>query len=127
MRFKGEVSRFGTNPGDMAAPSALEMRGISREHSPIVGIFMITESQKGKCTNYAINGVSVSGKPKIGTWRARGDVEQRVMVLTYGASEPADQPQPPSREYLNCLLRGARHWGLPAQYIAQLERVKVSS
>lgn len=66
-------------------------------------------------------------RPKEVLVHPHGDVEQRVMVLTYGASEPADQPQPPSREYLNCLLRGARHWGLPAQYIAQLERIKVSS
>src|SRR5262245_39072831 len=51
-----------------------------------------------------------------------GDLEQRVMVLTYTVGDPADLYQPPSREYLDCLVRGARRWGLPAEYIAQLER-----
>jgi hypothetical protein len=55
-----------------------------------------------------------------------GDMEQRVMVLTYSATDSADLQRPPSREYLNYLLRGARHWNLPSEYIAQLEAVEVS-
>ena len=55
-----------------------------------------------------------------------GDNDQRVMVLTYTISDPRGMDQPPSREYLGYLLRGARHWGLPADYIAQLERIEVA-
>ena len=55
-----------------------------------------------------------------------GDTEQRVMVLTYSASDPSDIQRPPTREYLDYLLGGARRWGLPADYIAHLERIAVS-
>jgi len=55
-----------------------------------------------------------------------GDVEQRVVVLTYGASDTADTQRAPSQECLDYLLRGARHWGLPARYIAQLERMETA-
>ena len=48
------------------------------------------------------------------------------MALTYSISDPADVHQPPNREYLDYLLRGARRWGLPADYIAQLERIEVA-
>jgi len=53
-----------------------------------------------------------------------GDMEQRIMVLTYSASDPSDL-QRPSRAYVDHLLRGARRWGLPADYIARLERIEV--
>lgn len=56
-----------------------------------------------------------------------GDMEQRVMVLTYGAIDSADMQRPPSREYLNHLLQGARRWGLPAEYVSQLERTDVAA
>lgn len=65
-------------------------------------------------------------RPKEVMVHPNGDIEQRVMVLTYTVNDPADMDQPPSREYLDYLLRGARRWGLPADYIAQLERVKVA-
>jgi len=71
----------------------------------------------------------VSGRayrPKEVLVHPHGDIEQRVMVLTYAARDPADRQQPPSREYLDHLLRGARRWDLPAGYIAQLERIEVS-
>ena len=55
-----------------------------------------------------------------------GDLEQRVMVLTYSATDSADLQRPPDREYLNYLLRGARRWSLPSDYIAQLEVMEVS-
>jgi cation transport regulator ChaC len=64
-------------------------------------------------------------RPKEVLVHPHGDVEQRIMVLTYGASDTADSIRPPTREYLNHLLRGARRWGLPTDYIAELERVKV--
>jgi cation transport regulator ChaC len=70
----------------------------------------------------------VSGRtyrPKEVLVHPHGDIEQRVMVLTYAVSEPSDPQQPPTRQYLDHLLRGARRWGLPANYIAQLERTDV--
>jgi cation transport regulator ChaC len=54
-----------------------------------------------------------------------GDIEQRVMVLTYATRDPASKQRPPNREYLDHLLRGARRWDLPADYIAGLERLEV--
>jgi cation transport regulator ChaC len=65
-------------------------------------------------------------RPKEVLVRPHGDSEQRVMVLTYTVSGPGDVEQPPSREYLGYLLRGARRWGLPADYIAQLQRLEVA-
>jgi len=62
-------------------------------------------------------------RPKEVLVHPHGDVEQRIMVLTYCGA--ADSLRSPTREYLNHLLRGARQWGLPADYIAELERVKV--
>jgi hypothetical protein len=66
-------------------------------------------------------------RPKEVLVHPHGDTEQRVMVLTYGASDSADIQRPPSRECLDNLLRGARRWGLPADYVAQLERTEVSA
>ena len=67
-----------------------------------------------------------SYRPKEVLVHPHGDNEQRVMVLTYTISDPADTHEPPSREYLSYLLRGARRSGLPADYIAQLERIEVA-
>lgn len=65
-------------------------------------------------------------RPKEVLVHPHGDTEQRVVVLTYGASQASDIERPPSREYLDHLLRGARHWGLPKNYIAELERTEIS-
>ena len=64
-------------------------------------------------------------RPKEVLVHPHGDIEQRVMVLTYTISDPAGSHQPPSREYLTHLLGGARRWGLPADYIAELEQIEV--
>jgi gamma-glutamylcyclotransferase len=64
-------------------------------------------------------------RPKEVLVHPHGDIDQRVMVLTYAVSDSAAIQQPPSREYLDYLLRGARRWNLPADYIAQLERIEV--
>ena|ERR1051325_10174364 len=65
-------------------------------------------------------------RPKEVLVHPHGDLEQRVMVLTYTVNDPTQAHQPPTREYLDYLLRGARRWGLPAAYIAQLERIEVA-
>lgn len=65
-------------------------------------------------------------RPKEVLVHPHGDSEQRVMVLTYGASDSADIQRAPTREYLDHLLIGARRWGLPTDYISHLERMKVS-
>jgi cation transport regulator ChaC len=65
-------------------------------------------------------------RPKEVLVHPHGDSEQRVIVLTYGASDATEMQQPPTRECLDHLLRGARRWGLPADYIAQVERIKIA-
>jgi cation transport regulator ChaC len=87
-------------------------------------VYDITDSDRQQLD--AREGVGIrSYQPKEVPVHPHGDIEQRVMVLTYGASDSAEIQQPPSREYLDYLLRGARHWGLPADYIAQLHRIEV--
>jgi gamma-glutamylcyclotransferase len=87
-------------------------------------VYDITDSDRQQLD--AREGVAIRAyRPKELLVHPHGDIEQRVMVLTYGASDAADTLRPPSREYLDHLLRGARRWGLPADYIAQLERVEV--
>lgn len=48
---------------------------------------------------------------------------EHVRAMTYVVVEK-EPPQPPSDEYLNHLLVGAREWNLPAEYVAKLERIK---
>jgi gamma-glutamylcyclotransferase len=67
-----------------------------------------------------------SYRPKEVLVHPHGDVEQRVNVLTYSAGDATDIQQHPTREYLDHLITGARRWGVPASYIAQLEQTKVS-
>jgi cation transport regulator ChaC len=87
-------------------------------------VYDITDSDRRQLD--AREGVaSRAYRPKEILVHPHGDREQRVMVLTYAARDPGDIQQPPTREYLDYLLRGARHWGLPADYIAQLERIEV--
>lgn len=52
---------------------------------------------------------------------ADGSVPRRVRASIYLA-RPAN-PTPPSRRYLDAILKGARHWGLPDEYIAKLVRI----
>ena len=88
-------------------------------------VYDITDSDRRQLD--AREGVAIRAyRPKEVLVHPHGDIDQRVMVLTYGASDPTDIQRPPSREYLDYLLRGARHRGLPASYIAQLERIEVS-
>lgn len=88
-------------------------------------VYDITDADRRQLDD--LEGVAIRAyRPKEVLVHPHGDIEQRVMVLTYGASEPPDIPQPPSRECLDYLLRGARRWGLPAHYIAQLEQIEVS-
>ena len=88
-------------------------------------VYDITDSDRRQLD--AREGLTVRAyRPKELLVHPHGDLEQRVMVLTYSASDPGDIQRPPSREYLDYLLRGARRWGLPADYIARLERIPVS-
>jgi hypothetical protein len=44
-----------------------------------------------------------------------------IDAFVYFATPDEDVP-PPSSEYLRLLVDGARHWGLPAAYVAEIER-----
>jgi len=88
-------------------------------------VYDITDSDRQQLD--AREGVAIPAyRPKEVLVHPHGDLEQRVMVLTYGARDAAETVGPPSRQYLEHLLRGARRWGLPADYIAQLEQIKVT-
>jgi cation transport regulator ChaC len=88
-------------------------------------VYDLTDSDRRQLD--AREGVGIhSYRPKEVLVHPHGDKEQRIMVLTYSASDPSDIQRPPTRSYLDHLLRGARRWGLPADYIARLERIEVS-
>lgn len=54
-----------------------------------------------------------------------GDEAQPPTVSTYfGHLQPS--PPLPSQIYKDPILSGARHWHLPADYIAKLDRIEVS-
>jgi gamma-glutamylcyclotransferase (GGCT)/AIG2-like uncharacterized protein YtfP len=53
-----------------------------------------------------------------------GSIPRRVRAWTYVA-RPSN-PSPPSRRYLDAILRGARHHRLPEEYIAKLAAVAVA-
>jgi hypothetical protein len=48
------------------------------------------------------------------------------MALTYTVFDSAAENLPPNRDYLDSILRGARDRGFPAEYIAQLARIKAA-
>ena len=105
----------GTCAADAIADPASRVWGV---------VYDITDSDRQQLD--AREGVGVRAyRPKEVLVHPHGDLEQRVMVLTYGANDAADLQLAPSREYLDHLLRGARRWGLPADYIAQLERMEI--
>lgn len=53
-----------------------------------------------------------------------GSVPRRVRAYTYFAR--AANPSPPSRRYMDTLLRGARHHRLPDDYVEGLGKVEAS-
>jgi gamma-glutamylcyclotransferase len=85
-------------------------------------VYDITDSDRRQLD--AREGVAIHAyRPKEVLVHPHGDKEQRVMVLTYGANDPAEMQRPPTREYLDHVLRGAQRWGLPPDYITQLEAI----
>lgn len=69
--------------------------------------------------------------------RLRGNAyqrEQRTVIPGGTALRPLSvevyvaniekKPPPPSKAYLNHMLRGARHWGLPTPYIEAIEKIE---
>lgn len=55
-----------------------------------------------------------------------GDPERPSKVWTYFAN-PLPDPPPPSDEYMQTIIRGARHWGLPKGYVQKLEGIDTIS
>ncbi|OGR26585.1 MAG: hypothetical protein A2139_06480 [Desulfobacca sp. RBG_16_60_12] len=53
-----------------------------------------------------------------------GEDTKPLVVFTYFA-DPEPNPPLPNTEYRNLILSGARHWHLPAEYIAELEQIEV--
>jgi hypothetical protein len=109
-----------------SSPNSCAADVVSDPKSAVWGVvYDITDSDR--CQLDARENVAIHPyRPKEVLVHPHGDTEQRVVVLTYGASQASDIQRPPSREYLDYLLHGARHWGLPTDYITQLERTGVS-
>ena len=53
-----------------------------------------------------------------------GDERHPLTVWTYVANEPKSPAPPPSAKYVQAIVQGARHWRLPTDYIANLERIE---
>ena len=53
-----------------------------------------------------------------------GDAGPPLRVALYVA-EKQENPPLPNQEYKDLILEGARHWGLPREYVAALERIRV--
>jgi hypothetical protein len=47
-----------------------------------------------------------------------------MLVSVYLANQEANPPHP-NAEYKSLIVRGAKHWHLPEEYIAELERIQV--
>lgn len=58
--------------------------------------------------------------------RPANDRHQPLEALVYIAPKE-DMPPPPNAEYKQLMLKGARHWGLPAEYRAMLEKITVAN
>jgi hypothetical protein len=54
-----------------------------------------------------------------------GSIPRRIRPYLYIA-RPSN-PSPPSRRYLDAMLRGARHHRLPEEYVARLELIEVAA
>lgn len=71
------------------------------------------------------------GREKNSYWRREcivfldGDVERPVTAQTYFAKREPNPP-PPNQAYKDLILFAARHWHLPADYIAELEASAVT-
>jgi gamma-glutamylcyclotransferase len=62
---------------------------------------------------------------RVGTVDRDGDESKPMAVEIYFAV-PQDKPPLPNQEYKNLIVSGAKHWNLPANYIAELENIKVA-
>lgn len=97
-------------------------------HSSVWGVvYDITESDRHQLD--ARDGSHQRAyRPKEVLVHPYGDKDQRVMALTYAISDAsaAKEHLPPTRDYLDSLVRGARERGFPADYIAQLERIRIN-
>lgn len=71
------------------------------------------------------------GREKNSYWRREcmvfldGDENRPVTAQTY-FGDPQPDPPLPNQAYKDLILGGARHWHLPALYIAELEAIEVS-
>lgn len=57
-------------------------------------------------------------------WRD-GDEEQPLLVWVYVGNPQTDPPRP-NAAYKELLVQGAKFWHLPAEYVKQLEHIKIA-
>lgn len=53
-----------------------------------------------------------------------GDEARPLAASTYFATRDPNPPLP-SQDYKDLIVSGARHWGLPDEYVSQLEQIEV--
>lgn len=71
------------------------------------------------------------GRDKNSYWRREcmvflDDDDGRPLTVAIYFAEPQANPPLPSKAYKDLILAGARHWNLPADYIAQLQGTEVA-
>lgn len=57
----------------------------------------------------------------------QNDDEARPLSVQVYFAVPQNNPPLPNQEYKDLILGGARFWNLPADYIAELEKIQVAS
>lgn len=88
-------------------------------------VYDIADTEIGKldeCEGYQ------HGRDRNAYWRREctvfvDDGAQNPLACSSYFATPQPEPPLPNRAYVRHLLDGARHWGLPAEYIGQLEAI----
>jgi gamma-glutamylcyclotransferase len=80
-----------------------------------------------KCEGYKSNRLKYenSYNPEFIVVYIENEHARPVRVIAYKAIETPG-PHVPNREYLNHIICGARHWGLPAEYVEMLKAIETS-
>ena len=61
--------------------------------------------------------------PAIPGWSTQGGDDSRPMAAEIYLAAPTRMVLPPSLTYAAHMLRGAQHWGLPHDYVNQLNHI----
>jgi hypothetical protein len=100
---------------------------VSQRGSHVWGVVFHIEDERPDKLDAAEGVNSGAYRPELLTVYGEGDISRPlVRVRTYVVCSKKTEHQRPVRWYLDHILKGARRWELPANYIAQLATVVVS-